>query len=268
MFAVKYRQRNEVPGGGWTPLPASNQGRLIPVARSPLYPTDPKPCVVCGTVFSRRQGERRRDYLQRRTCGRACAVELVARANTKTFPPRPCATCGKRLERHAGEIASNFRRRKTCGTACGNALRAEGVRRRNRRELCARYCVACGALLERRAGEAPKTFIRRTTCDAACGAIRARATRRHRYRRVSPYPAEWQAEIRPRILERDGHCCRLCHASPGKRSHHVHHIDGVKSHVADQNLVTLCHACHARVTNGDGAHWRAILAALIEESDA
>lgn len=234
------------------------------MGRPAVYPTDPKPCVVCGTVFGPKPGEHPYTFHHRRYCGRACANVAVGRARAEVFPDRVCQTCGAPLARKPGELAFAFRKRKTCGYACCKPIRAQSVRRL-KRDLGQRYCVSCGLLLERRDNESPKDFLRRKTCDRACGAVRANATRMRRHGRQSPYPPEWTTRIRPRILARDNHCCQLCGALPGKRGHHVHHIDDMKTHIADHNLVTLCPPCHAKVTRGDRPHWRAVLTALMQE---
>lgn len=93
------------------------------------------------------------------------------------------------------------------------------------------------------------------------------------------YPANWKTEIRPRILERDGHCCKKCsvpnHAIVGSISrvlrakfhaHHtarvsrewysepgdpatvivltIAHLDHDTANNADDNLAALCQKCH------------------------
>jgi 5-methylcytosine-specific restriction endonuclease McrA len=56
------------------------------------------------------------------------------------------------------------------------------------------------------------------------------------------YGDEWTAELRERVIERDGRRCRLC-GKPGPVLQ-VHHIDGDRRNSAESNLLTLCAACH------------------------
>lgn len=85
------------------------------------------------------------------------------------------------------------------------------------------------------------------------------------------YPANWRTEIRPRILEREGHRCKFCHrpnrsdlparcckepifdergrcCSCGKRRPRVvltiAHLDHDTTNNDDSNLAALCQRCH------------------------
>lgn len=60
--------------------------------------------------------------------------------------------------------------------------------------------------------------------------------------------AQWQRK-RVQILERDHYLCRMCLAQGiVKQGNEVHHIVKIRANenlkLDDQNLVTLCHACH------------------------
>lgn len=62
--------------------------------------------------------------------------------------------------------------------------------------------------------------------------------------------------LREAVLERDGHCCRVCGASGrGKRSIVVHHRVPGKSIL--HRMISLCPACHAKVHRT-----RAVLSAM------
>ena len=54
------------------------------------------------------------------------------------------------------------------------------------------------------------------------------------------YPAQWK-QIRARILERDGYKCGRCEARAYLACAHLDHDTTNNS---DQNLLTLCRACH------------------------
>lgn len=87
------------------------------------------------------------------------------------------------------------------------------------------------------------------------------------------YPPNWHTEIRPRILERDGHRCKFCGVANGKRGHRdgfgdfrecnpcpspahgnqlrivltiAHLEDRDPMSCADDNLAALCQRCHLR----------------------
>jgi len=55
------------------------------------------------------------------------------------------------------------------------------------------------------------------------------------------------ATIRKRICERDNYACRICHQDGGEANLNVHHIDWIRSHNDDENLVTLCADCHRAI---------------------
>jgi 5-methylcytosine-specific restriction endonuclease McrA len=54
-------------------------------------------------------------------------------------------------------------------------------------------------------------------------------------------PPGW-ARTRARILTRDGHACRQC-GNPATEVHHA--VDGRED---DDSLISLCSACHRRIT--------------------
>ena len=59
-------------------------------------------------------------------------------------------------------------------------------------------------------------------------------------------------QMKPTILERDGHTCQWCNKSGEQQREqsghrfHVHHIDYDHHNTVPQNLVTLCTPCHAK----------------------
>lgn len=56
------------------------------------------------------------------------------------------------------------------------------------------------------------------------------------------YGKEWTAALRAKIVARDGHCCRICGASDTMLQ--VHHVDQDRTNSAEENLLTVCAACH------------------------
>lgn len=97
----------------------------------------------------------------------------------------------------------------------------------------------------------------------------------------SKYPSNWKSEIRPRILEREGNCCKFCGAENGRIGWRdasgvfneleqsfagdvyaedlkdmgykiikivltVAHLDHDTTNNTDDNLAALCQRCHLR----------------------
>lgn len=68
----------------------------------------------------------------------------------------------------------------------------------------------------------------------------------------SPYPIEFNQELRQKIKERDDYTCQNCglteeeHLMVWGRILSVHHIDYNKKNSQENNLITLCESCHKR----------------------
>lgn len=71
-----------------------------------------------------------------------------------------------------------------------------------------------------------------------------------------PYPFEFNENLKERIRERDNHQCQLCGIPQAEciMALDVHHIDYDKENLADENLISLCKPCNARV-NGNRDYW-------------
>ncbi|MDR7334307.1 hypothetical protein [Roseateles asaccharophilus] len=79
------------------------------------------------------------------------------------------------------------------------------------------------------------------------------------------YPAylqspEW-GEIRRRVLKRDGSLCRLCLAK-AQCVHHISYDEPVIIGERDEDLISLCDACHASI-EFDGTRQRSVEEKLI-----
>jgi len=57
--------------------------------------------------------------------------------------------------------------------------------------------------------------------------------------------AEAYQTLRRQVLERDGWRCQLCGSMAGVEVHHIQRRSQVGAD-AEQNLITLCSACHRR----------------------
>lgn len=323
MNLVQLGPQTKKPGGPWQFLPAVTHRKATSLSRSSLYPSDPKPCANCGTIFARREGESAVDFAKRKGCSPECRSALIRRGLGKEFPPKPCVVCGVLFGRRPGEAAPGYRGRMTCSTRCRYALVSQKKQKHPEPKRCAvcnramvydrakdtvqefekrltcssacrriaqsrtrkatpergprprtdagtKPCVICGVLFDRRDTERLGEFRRRQTCDHAC-AVEYVARRNRRHGRMGPaqarrhwFPADWTDDLKLAIRMRDGFVCRLCFAPENGRAHHVHHVDYVRANTHPANLITLCPACHGK-TNFDRPHWRAVLAALMQE---
>lgn len=77
---------------------------------------------------------------------------------------------------------------------------------------------------------------------------------------VSLYTPPGWSDIAEGIRSRDRHRCVLCGNPENGRAHDVHHIDYDRHSNEPSNLVTLCHPCHSKTTNGDRDGWRSLFA--------
>jgi len=144
-------------------------------------------CQVCGEPFERRKGERRNNFLARKTCmRRECWLALLRRPKPPVpYPSRPCTVCGEPIPKR-GLARSQYERVKTCGrpecAAESRARTSRATKARIRAELVApKECEFCGDTFTIRDGERVDQYRRRKTCSAYCacklsGANRSKAT--------------------------------------------------------------------------------------------
>lgn len=64
------------------------------------------------------------------------------------------------------------------------------------------------------------------------------------------YPIEWTKVYKDNIRKRDNYTCQNCNILEldCKVKLHVHHIDYDKKNCQENNLISLCHNCHAKTT--------------------
>lgn len=76
---------------------------------------------------------------------------------------------------------------------------------------------------------------------------------------VSPYPREFNYQLKEKIRDRDNRICQLCDKTEGQnhRRLDVHHIDYDKRNSNPKNLITLCHTCNNEVECGKGI-WKRV----------
>jgi len=64
------------------------------------------------------------------------------------------------------------------------------------------------------------------------------------------YSVDWTETLKRSIRERDNHICQIC----SQYGFDVHHIDYDKKNCNPNNLITLCHCCHAKI-NHNRDYW-------------
>ena len=71
-----------------------------------------------------------------------------------------------------------------------------------------------------------------------------------------PYPLGWNKTFKEQIRYRDKYKCQLCDVPEIEcnRKLHIHHIDYNKNNINPDNLISLCHSCHAKTT-GNRKYW-------------
>ncbi len=71
-----------------------------------------------------------------------------------------------------------------------------------------------------------------------------------------PYPPKFNKQLKQKIRERDGNVCQLCSKTREEEGREltVHHIDYIKSHCNEDNLITLCSSCNSKI-NSDREAW-------------
>ncbi len=154
-----------------------------------------------------------------------------------------CEVCGKKYHLIPARIAraEHF----YCSSACRNGARSRSC-----------VCEHCGKeftipfnRFERTGG---KYCSRR--CNMAIRSVLWAGANNPNWRGgAALYPPEFDEDLRDTIRERDGWVCRLCEQTP-QRTLHVHHINYDKKDNSPENLIALCHGCHAK-TNGRREYW-------------
>ena len=191
----------------------------------------------CGKAFERLR------YVHEKALKLGCVdtycSEDCSRAHhaVKNSHPYLCKTCGKKREKW----------KRFCSPACKHKFL---IGRRKR--LADKTCSVCLNPFT------PKSS-RSTYCSQVCKnkahSIRMMGKGNSHFKTGTSYTKQF-AEMRPLILERDGHACVLCGAPEAKViTNHpinkernnltIHHMDNDPRNNSAENLVTLCPHCHA-----------------------
>ena len=173
-------------------------------------------------------------------CSKTCANLYRGDVNLKE-----CAHCGKLAP------LREYGMRKYCSKDCRDAARRAKLRRKD--------CPQCGVEF------IPKSN-RTVYCSRECANVahseRMKGRGNSHFKDGTSY-ALWFDEMRPLILQRDGHRCANCNRKEKakiiiwrgkerpKSNLAVHHIDEDVANNRAENLVTLCQKCHHRHHNSE-----------------
>jgi len=75
------------------------------------------------------------------------------------------------------------------------------------------------------------------------------------------YPSKFNDALKEKVRKRDNYTCKNC--SMTEEEHlvvfgtnlHIHHIDYIKEHCKEDNLITLCNGCNSRA-NYNRSYWQ------------
>uniref|UniRef100_A0A6M3LHM0 Putative homing endonuclease n=1 Tax=viral metagenome TaxID=1070528 RepID=A0A6M3LHM0_9ZZZZ len=114
-------------------------------------------------------------------------------------------------------------------------------------------CLDCGCLISRKS-------IRCFECFGKYQSKRQLGFNNPNYRNGKsnePYPLLFNTQIKERVRVRDNFKCRLCGIPEleCKRRLDIHHIDYNKENGKEDNLISLCPRCHAKV-NFNKEYWQ------------
>lgn len=198
-------------------------------------------CRYCGQEFVPKK--RSPAHLERNPpayCSWACLGadrRQLAAQHPHPFPVRVCQQCGREFRQtdHPDRQVQKY---------CSRECRAASQQRR-----VTLVCRQCGRVFQRKRYQRDYSTQQGPFCRMACYGRwqheNLRGQRPANRDRPSRSGAAWQ-EIRPLVLERDGHRCRECGATEQLHVHHVRKWQPGDLHEQD-NLVTVCEPCHRRL---------------------
>lgn len=178
----------------------------------------PRPCLVCGTMFKPHDNKRPGKY-----CSRACRD-----AGKREVATVPCAHCGQRFKQ-------DYPTQKFCSRDCNGASQAT---------IKPRACLTCGKVFHPRVNA-------QAYCSRTCGDIGQTTGTTPRAGKT------FSAAKKRRIFERDGFMCVRCGSSDRLAADHIVAVMFGGDH-SIENGQTLCHACHWQKTRMERRLFRAL----------
>ena len=189
-------------------------------------------CVTCGKEFDAYES----DIERKPNSGTYCSKECV---NAGRLIACKCKYCGREFDTPLSRIQSGH------GFYCSRECYSMGVHSEFLETCQKQICATCGKEFV----VSPYLYGRQKYCSRKCGKT-GDANPQWIGGHTIEYPLIWTRKLRNAIKQRDGYKCVLC----GEHATDVHHIDYNKDNCAPENLISLCHSCHAK-TNTRRGEW-------------
>lgn len=206
-----------------------------------------------------------------------------------------CEVCGRQFEVYPSRIKLGKVRfcsrqckgvdqsnpvERTCEVCNRHFTVSPGKLKQSAARFCSKGCMSIAYKTERLGSGETKVTKKCKVCDKKFRVVKSKAKQKFCSHKCSgkwksksqigeanpnwhggtwSYPPEFNDKLKQVIRCRDQHACKICDRKykKGKRFP-VHHIDYNKQNNCPNNLITLCHTCHAK-TNANREYWRLIL---------
>jgi len=186
------------------------------------------PCKICGKKYYR--------SLKRSLSSKYCSKKCRHKADSINFIGSNNPFSGRTHKKNY-KFKGSY---KSC-EICGKEIRLNPSREReNRGRFCSQYCY----------GISKKESLKGLQNPNWLGGVSK-----------EPYPFIFSEELKEKIRNRDNYECKLCYIT--EEEHliingillSIHHIDYDKHNCDENNLITLCTSCNARV-NFNREYWK------------
>lgn len=181
-------------------------------------------CATCGQTFQRAGADHDKHMRRNAGYGPFCSAKCIN--NNPPAITRECATCGRTFRPR-----SQAETRRHCSPAC-----AATARRLAPRKNPPKSCEWCGVAF------APVPAAQKfcgLTCKNAAHAAKVSGDGNPNFL-DQPGRGGYAFRMKPLILLRDKRTCAGC----GEAARHVHHINEMVEDNRQDNLISLCEACH------------------------
>lgn len=178
-----------------------------------------------------------------------------------------CSNCGKKLKRNNYKVENQ--KWLFCNRLCEGAFKSKECRGENAPNWqggpVTRICKVCSKEFQ-----IPKSYLQdgpRNFCSNKCYGTWLSEHQRGENNpswlggiSFEPYGVEFTDELKEQIRERDNYICQKCGKTEKEyieekgRVLSVHHIDYIKKHNSNNNLITLCNDCNLEV-NKNRPQW-------------
>lgn len=207
---------------------------------------DPKPCVVCGNLFSPFT-RNKYDADQRQTCSKECYYALLKEVTSR---PRKkarlltCKNCGREFKTYPSRKDKKF---------CDMKCQREYEESRRQKKQFTRVCINCGITFN-----VPIRRPEQKYCSHSCYLSTIHGDNHPNWRGgfEKYYGPDWKEQSQ-KARERDSFTCQFCGKSQDDefRELSVHHIKpfrdfGIENYQEANdlnNLITLCQSCHMKL---------------------